>query len=227
MQCGRRGVDIEVSGEFAVAQNTAWDDSTLVIALLDEDGSLLGLERNSLRFEEASGPRLLFRESCRVAPSLAEGVASAEIWASASILESSDCGTFQLDPDLPAPRPGTQSFHTHAGSTLARLSPDETGETRLTAYGRCMFNGSSNYESRGEIRLSAFDSQGSVLYHEDGRFETLNGHQGPVVFDERFRLHIEQLQATYRIELSTLVRRLVSSERVAVTRQAFVQIDDS
>ena len=54
VQTGRRGVDVEVAGALTLALGTAWDDPSLLLALLDAKGAVLTIDRSGLRFKEAS-----------------------------------------------------------------------------------------------------------------------------------------------------------------------------
>ena len=226
VQTGRRGVDVEVAGALTLALGTAWDDPSLLLALLDAKGAVLTIDRSGLRFEEASGQRLLFSEALRLPDSLAERLAVVEVWAAAAVIELTDIGTFSIASDLPVPRPGHVSFHTVRGATLKLNSPNDDGEARLTVFGRCAFEGNSAYSSHGEVRVCIVDAEDRVLYAGDSGFETMNGQKGAASFDVRFRPHVEQLRTAHHMDVSIVTKRFVASDRVGVSREASTVVDD-
>ena len=226
IQTGRRGVDVNVNGALTFAPGIAFDDSTLVLALLDSDGAVLALERNNLRFEEANGQLLRFAESFRLPEALAQRVSAIEGWCSGTIVEIKEIGSLKVEEALPAPQPGTSSFYTLNGATLRRPPPDEGGEVRMTVYGRCALDASSAYDTRAEVRVSVTDAQGAVLYFDESSFETLRGQGGPVSFDLRFRPQMDQLITADALELSIQTKRFVSSERVTIPAAEFTVVQD-
>lgn len=225
MQTGRRGADVDVSGALTFAPGQAWDDASLVLALLDAEGAVLALERGSLRLEEASGTLLRFTESLRLPQALAERVHAMEGWASAVVIEHQSLGALSVAEDLPPPELGASSFHTVNGASLRRPAPDEAGEVRMTLYGRCAFDGHSTYDARGEVRVDVLDGEG-VRFSDSSSFETLNGQHGSVSFDVRLRPHSAQLLGAERMVMSLRTKRFVSSARVTVPRSDFAVFED-
>jgi hypothetical protein len=227
LQTGRRGVEVLVSGALTFTPGTAWDDSALLVALVDADGAVLAMERDGLRFEEASGQTLLFSEACRLPEALASRVAAVEVWAWASVIDVREIGTVYIATELPAPSPGNISFQTVGGASIKLLPPDEGGEARLTVFGQYAFVLGCSYDSRAEVQIRMVDPEGAVLHVDDGSFETMNGQHGPAFFDVRFRPHISQLEMAHHMDLRILAKRVVTSERARVTRDAFTLVQDS
>jgi hypothetical protein len=54
----------------------------------------------------------------------------------------------------------------------------------------------------------------------------MNGQHGPAFFDVRFRPHISQLEMAQHIDLRILAKRVVTSKRARVTRDAFTLVQD-
>lgn len=227
LQTGRRGIEVVVSGAVTLTPGTAWDDSALLLALLDAEGAVLAMERDSLRFEEAIGQTLVFSESCRLPEALAVRIAAVEVWAWASVMEVKDIGTVNIATELAPPSPGSMAFHSVGGASLKLLPPDESGEARLTVFGQYSFRSGCTYDSRADVQICVADADGAVLHVDDGSFETMNGQHGPVAFDARFRPHVDQLGLAHHIDLRILAKRMVTSERAQVGRDAFTVVQDS
>lgn len=224
---GRRGVEVRATGALSAPPELAWDDLTLVMALLDADGAVLSVETGRPNLGEALGDRVLFSETTRLQPALADRVASVQVWATALVIEVVEAAELDVARDLPAPASGGRSIHALGSTTVVRPGPSDDGEVRMTAYGRCRFDGVSTYDERAHVQLQLLDAQGAVLFAEDGRIETHNGVHGDAFFDERFRPHTEQLDRAARLTARIVTRRRVATARACIDRAAFlVAVED-
>jgi hypothetical protein len=222
---GRRGVEVRVTGALTVPAALAWDDVTVVMALLDADGAVLAVETGRPNLAEALGDTVLFSEYTRLAPFLADRVEVVHVWATALVIEVTATETLDVATALPPPAPGGRSVHTLGSMTLSRPCSSDDGEVRMTAYGRCSFDGVSTYDERAQLELQLLDPAGAVLFAEDGRIETHNGQNGDAYFEERFRPHTEQLDRAARLTARVVTRRRVATERASIVRASIVRID--
>jgi len=213
----RRGdIEVELRGAIQLDPSLAWEDTRLYAAVLGAKGEVLAT--NYRRFtpgEETIDDLCIFQFDVDLNASLLSAAAAVEVWALGMFKERRAPVSMALK-DLPKPANGSSTLFRADGFTVQRGTLERDGDVRISVYTQCAFAQGTRVNERGALQLTLFDAAGAVVFHEDERFDTYGGGQGPANIGEYVNLNEPALDASQRLQMQILLERFVTSQRVRV-----------